>query len=193
MRIHLCRLVALLIICTTARAAEPPATTAPAAPTAPGVGEVAKDFTLKTIDDHPITLHELTPKSPVVLIVLRGWVGYQCPLCTKQVASFMARKDDLAKANAQVLMVYPGPAERLDLYARAFLKQKLPPNFSFVIDPDFTFTKQYGLRWNAKGESAYPATFVIDPQNKIRFAKVSTSHGGRAAVDEVLKAVAEIK
>ena len=43
--------------------------------------------------------------------------------------------------------------------------------------------------WDAPRETAYPSTFVIDQGGVIRFAKVSKSHGGRAATGEVLKAL----
>ena len=45
------------------------------------------------------------------------------------------------------------------------------------------------LRWEAKNETAYPATFVIDRERKIQVAKISMTHGGGVLVDEVLKAL----
>ncbi len=65
----------------------------------------------------------------------------------------------------------------------------LPENFTMVLDPDYTFTNAYGLRWDAPSETAYPSAFVIDRDGTIRFARVSTSHGGRAGADEILKAL----
>ena len=58
-----------------------------------------------------------------------------------------------------------------------------------MLDPDFEFTVGYRLRWEAKNETAYPATFVVDSSGKITFAKISMSHGERASADEVLKAL----
>src|SRR5262245_49588626 len=87
-------------------AAEP--TSQPAKP--PAVGAEARPAEFKTLDKRDVRLAELRDKGPVVLIVLRGWVGYQCPLCTKQVADFVAHSKDLEKYAAQVILVYPGPA-----------------------------------------------------------------------------------
>jgi thioredoxin-dependent peroxiredoxin len=42
-------------------------------------------------------------------------------------------------------------------------------------------------------ETAYPSTFVIDANRMIRYAKISMSHGDRAPVDAVLKALAAAK
>lgn len=159
----------------------------------PKVGEAATDFTLKTLDGKSVTLSAETAKSPVVLIVLRGWPGYQCPLCTRQIHEFVLVADAL-NAKARVLMVYPGPAADLKAHAEEFLKNKdWPEKFLFVTDPDYTFTKSYGLRWDAPGETAYPSTFVIDAKGKIQSAKISKGHGGRATAAEVLKTLAEIK
>ena len=57
------------------------------------------------------------------------------------------------------------------------------------LDPDYKFTNAYHLRWDAKAETAYPSTFVIDAERKVQFAKVSKSHGDRASADEVLEAL----
>ena len=51
----------------------------------PEVGDKAPDFTLKSLDDQTVRLGELTAKGSVVLVVLRGWPGYQCPICDRQV------------------------------------------------------------------------------------------------------------
>ncbi len=180
----------LAIAATLAIAAEP--ATKPAAP--PAAGEKARDFSLADLDGKQVTLTGLTKTGPVVLVVLRGWPGYQCPLCSTQVGQLRAKADELSKRGARVLLVYPGPKERLDERAREFLKEDaLPEGFHFVTDPDFAFVNAYGLRWDAPDETAYPSTFVIGKDNLVRFAKVSKTHGGRASVAEVLKALDDAK
>lgn len=169
-------------ICAFAPAAEPPK-----------VGDAAPDFTLKTLDDTAVSLSQETAKRPVVLVVLRGWPGYQCPLCTRQVHEFVQQAKSLSD-KARVLMVYPGPADNLKAHADEFLRDKQwPKAFLFVTDPDYVFTKAYGLRWEAKGETAYPSTFIVDKKGKVRFAKISKNHGGRSSAAEVAKALEAIK
>jgi thioredoxin-dependent peroxiredoxin len=169
---------ALFAVVTIVTAAEPPK-----------VGDTAPDFTLNTLDGKAVSLRQETAKQPVVLVVLRGWPGYQCPLCTKQVHEFV-KEAKAFTGKARVLMVYPGPAEKLKAHAEEFLRdQQWPKEFLFVTDPDYTFTKAYGLRWDAKGETAYPSTFIVDPKGKVRFAKISKSHGGRSSAAEVIKAL----
>jgi peroxiredoxin len=159
----------------------------------PKMGAAAPDFTLKTMDTKSVTLSAETAKLPVVLIVLRGWPGYQCPLCTRQVHEFVQQADAFV-GKAQVIMVYPGPAENLQAHAGDFLKDKTwPNNFMFVTDPDYAFTESYGLRWDAPGETAYPSTFVIDKKGMVQFVKISKSHGGRSTPAETLAMVAKLQ
>jgi thioredoxin-dependent peroxiredoxin len=135
-----------------------------------------------------VELKPLTATTRVVLVVLRGWPGYQCPLCTRQVQDFVSHAREFAERNVQVVMVYPGPAEQLKAHAGEFLQDKQwPANFLFVIDPDYTFTTAYGLRWDAKKETAYPSTFVIERGGVIRFAHISDSHGNRLSAQRTLE------
>lgn len=154
----------------------------------PRLGYKAPDFTLNTLDQQPVTLSKLTKDSSVVLVVLRGFPGYQCPICMIQVGDLKKHEKEIADANAKVVLVYPGPAANLDDRAAEFIKaRKLPEHFLFVTDPDYTFTDAYGLRWDAPKETAYPSTFVIDRQGTVRYLKSSKSHGDRAKTEEVLK------
>jgi peroxiredoxin len=156
----------------------------------PQVGSVAPDFTLKTLEDQSVRLSDLTAKSDVVLVVLRGWPGYQCPFCTRQAHDFVGNADKLKAAGVQVIMVYPGPANDLKAHASEFLQDKNWPNdFLFVLDPDYSFTKAYGLRWDAPKETAYPSTFIIGKNGKVIFAHVSKKHRDRVGSDTVLKAL----
>lgn len=93
----------------------------------PSVGEIAPDFTLNDLSGRSVKLSELTAKSPVVLVVLRGYPGYQCPICTRQVGELVAHVQDLNAATAQVVLVYPGSAAKLTERAGKFIKGKSLP------------------------------------------------------------------
>lgn len=156
----------------------------------PKTGDQAKPFALADLQGEKVTLEAATKEGPAVLIVLRGWPGYQCPLCTRQVGEFLGKAKQYQEADATVVLVYPGPAADLDEHAKEFVQGKtFPANYRFVLDPDYALIGDYGLRWDAPNETAYPSTFVIDEERKIVFAKVSSDHGGRTSAEEVLKAL----
>ena len=155
----------------------------------PKVGDKAPDFTLQSLDDKTVRLSELTAKGSVVLVVLRGWPGYQCPICDRQVQDFIQLKSRFAEAKAQLVFVYPGPASGLTAHADEFKKWKgkeWPKEFFYVLDPDYSMVNSYGLRWDAPRETAYPSTFVLDARGAVRFAKISQSHGDRTKAADVL-------
>ncbi len=157
----------------------------------PKMGDKAPDFTLATLDDQTVHLSDLTAKGNVVLIVLRGWPGYQCPLCAQQVRDYIGAAAGFAEAKARVVMVYPGPADDLKAHAKEFLSNKdWPKDFVFVIDPAFNMVKAYGLRWDAPGETSRPSTFVLDRKGMVRFVKISHSHGDRTTAADI---IAELK
>lgn len=160
----------------------------------PAVGEKASDFTLSTADGTQVRLHDRTAKSPVALVVLRGYPGYQCPVCSRQVGDLIANAKRIAEARGQVVLVYPGPGAKLTEHGREFLKRlELPANMTLVLDPDYRFTERYGLRWNAPNETAYPSTFVLDTRGVVRYANVSKNHGGRVPAAEVVKVLASLR
>ena len=166
---------------STSRAASPPQ-----------MGDIASDFTLSTLDGHAVRLNDLNTKSEVVLIVLRGWPGYQCPLCTAQAHNFIKNADKFKAVGVQVVMVYPGPADNLSSHATEFMQDKdWPKDFVLLLDPDYVFTQAYGLRWDAPDETAYPSTFVISRTGKITFAHVSHGHGARVKAEKILEILSD--
>jgi thioredoxin-dependent peroxiredoxin len=156
----------------------------------PKVGDQAPDFELLALGGEKVRLSTIAKQGQVAVVVLRGYPGYQCPVCSRQVRQFAEREKQFEAAGAEVLMIYPGPAHELQKRAAEFVQGRdLPNNFRLLLDPDYEFTNAWHLRWNAPRETAFPSTFVLDHDRKIRFAQISRSHGGRAAVDDVLAAL----
>jgi peroxiredoxin len=151
------------------------------------VGDVMRDFTLSRLDGQRIHLADLTKQGPVVVLMLRGWVGYQCPICTKQVGDYLRFAKDFQTAGANVVMIYPGAVDTVQGKAEDFMTGKtIPDKFHFVVDPDLKTVVLYDLRWDAPNETAYPSTFVFDRKGVTRYAKISHSHGDRSTATEVL-------
>jgi thioredoxin-dependent peroxiredoxin len=160
----------------------------------PLVGEKAPDFALSTPEGKSVRFSELVAKGPVVLVVLRGYPGYQCPYCNRQVQDFIQKSQGFADAGAHVVLIYPGPPQDLGARANEFLAdKKLPGNFDLLVDPGYTFTNLYGLRWDAAQETAYPSTFLVDQQGVVFFSKIVKEHGGRTTAAEILDAMPKPK
>ena len=50
-----------------------------------------------------------------------------------------------------------------------------------------------GLRWEAKNETAYPSTFVIEKTGKVRFSHVSKGHGDRVSAADAVRVVGKLE
>jgi peroxiredoxin Q/BCP len=125
----------------------------------------------------------------LVLVVLRGFPGYQCPYCVRQVHDFIGHASEFRAKNTRVLLVYPGPPADLDQHAKEFLakQSELPSDIFLVTDPDYAVTNQYGLRWDAPHETAYPSTFILNGKGIIVFEKISHTHGDRLSAEDALE------
>jgi peroxiredoxin len=147
----------------------------------PTVRTKAPDFTLSTPTGKTVTLSAEQSGHDLVLVILRGFPGYQCPYCVKQVHDFVDHASDFKAKNTRVLLIYPGPPADLDQHAKEFLEKQaeLPSNVVLVTDPDYKVTNLYGLRWDAPHETAYPSTFVLDKKGTVVFEKISHSNGDR--------------
>ncbi len=159
----------------------------------PKVGSKIKYFSGTTINGEDFQLSKLVGQGSVVIVMLRGFPGYQCAVCSTQVAGYIAKAEEFEKQrNTPVVFIYPGKVEKLEKRAKEFTapleeKEDLPYNFIFVIDQDYKITNHLGLRWNDPNETAYPAAFVIDHDGYVQYAKVSDNHRGRATAYEILE------
>ncbi len=154
----------------------------------PAVGDLAPDFNLPVVgEDDFLTLKDALADGPVVVVVLRGYPGYQCPLCSEQIGTLMNRAPALAKLSKHVILIYPGEASALEKHSEEFLgSRSLPEPLTIVRDPEMKMITEYGLRWNSPKETAYPAAFVIDKNGRVKWSKVSDSHAGRATAEEII-------
>lgn len=153
-------------------------------------GEPAKDFRLPAVAGQhsgEVQFSQVNASGPVVIVLLRGYPGSQCPACTAQVADLVKHADQFAAQKAQVLLIYPGAKSLLGQRADEFLQgTRLPKPLTFLLDPDLKFTKAYGLRWDAPNETSYPSTIIVDKQGKIAYLKISETHRGRSTAKEIL-------
>ena len=158
----------------------------------PKVGDQAGDHTLDDVDGKPVRFSEQLKAGPLVVVVLRGWPGYQCPFCTKQVADLLAHAKEFDGAGKARCWCTRG-RRRTTGPRREFRKgREFPASLRLLVDPDYRFAASHGLRWDAPNETVYPATFVLDRQGVVRFARVSHEHGGRVAAKEILRVLSSL-
>jgi len=155
----------------------------------PGVGQRAPDFELPLVGQKKfLSLRDEYRDGPVVVIVLRGYPGYQCPICKSQFNAVVNRAKALSSESKCVVLVYPGKADQLEKNSKRFLgSRKLPHPIKVVRDDDMQMVKEWGIRWEARNQTAYPATFVVDQNGRIAWKKISSTSAGRSTVEEILR------
>lgn len=157
-------------------------------------GDRIIDFELPIVgSDEYLKLSDECRQGAVVVVVLRGYPGYQCPICNRQFATLSNRAKALAKEAHRVILVYPGEVDQTENNAERFRgRRSLPQPLVLVRDEGMEMVEAWGLRWNARNETAYPATYVFDRNGRLRWHKVSKSHAGRSTVEEILKALRDL-
>lgn len=155
----------------------------------PDIGQRAPEFELPLVGQNKfLNLRDEYRDGPVVVIVLRGYPGFQCPTCKSQFNAVVNRARALSSETKCVVLVYPGEAEHLEKNSKRFLgSRKLPDPIRLVRDDDMQMVDDWGIRWQARNQTAYPATFVIDQNGRIAWKKVSSSSAGRSTVEEILR------
>jgi len=163
----------------------------PSVAATPSVGQRAPDFTLPTLDGTSLSLSSLASKGPVVLILLRGYPGYQCPFSQQQFLNYQQTAAQFAALGAQVVFIYPGTASKnlADDAAQMTGGQPLAANTHLVLDPDYAFANQYGLRWDDPNQTVYPSTFLVSKSRMIFFAHTGTSSSDLTPPTDALAAL----
>jgi len=160
-----------------------------------GVGDRVIDFDLPIVgSDDYLQLEKEIDHGVVVVVVLRGYPGYQCPICNQQLGQLINRASTLAQLAHRVIVVYPGDSDLLARHANDFVgSRRIPDPLVVVRDPGMKMVTQWGLRWDAPRETAYPAAYVIKKNRRVGWAKVSTSHAGRSTADEIIGELRRLK
>lgn len=157
------------------------------------VGDMIPAIDLVRMDGTKVNLAKEEQSSHLVVVLLRGYPGYQCPFCSQQVADILknARK---IKAKAKLVFVYPGQEFELSKKANQFAKQtSLPEKIDFLLDPGFAWTNSVGLRWEADAETSYPSTLIFDKSRKLTWSKISREHGDRTTGSEIVDLLNELR
>jgi peroxiredoxin len=164
--------------------------TAPIKDDAPANATAPSDFPKSFVDaaGNPVDLKTFLGRK-VVLVVLRGIPrdegGAFCPTCLAQAGSLMANKDEFSRRCAEVLVLFPGPTDRIGEFVQT-ARQKTPgePPLSFrlLMDQECEACDRLGIRDNL----AKPATYLLDTRGRVTYAYVGETSTDRPSVKAVL-------
>jgi peroxiredoxin len=136
-----------------------------------------------------VDLTQYRGKKKVVLIVLRGMPrsekGGFCPSCLAQTSSLMANQAEFAKLGAELLVVFPGPSDRIrEFLKKAALQTPGEPDrkFQMLLDQECRACDRLGIR----DDLAKPSTYILDTQGNLVYAYVGETSTDRPSVKAIL-------
>jgi len=132
-------------------------------------------------------------KSRVLLVILRGLKGRVCEYCTAQTQALQASADQFRALNCEIVIVYPGPTERLEQFVAAareyyqvhYGSPQPATSCKLTCDDGFQLVDKLELR----GDLARPAAFLIDEQSTIRYSWISKDKQDRPSCNLLLEAL----
>jgi peroxiredoxin len=151
----------------------------------------AEDFPLSFVDSEgqPVDLTQYRGKKKVVLVVLRGMPqspgGVFCPSCLAQTGSLLANQQEFARRGAEVLVVFPGPSDRLGEFLQTARRQtpgEPERSFRVCLDRECGACDRLGIR----ADLAKPSTYVLDTAGNLVYAYVGVTSTDRPSVKAVL-------
>ena len=92
--------------------------------------------------------------------------------------------------------MYVAAEKRAGLFKPEKFLAEHPISFPFLLDEDRAVAKAYGVHHGLGKDAiniARPATFVIDRGGRVRWIYVAASQAERAPVEELLRALGELK
>lgn len=158
---------------------------------APANATAPEDFPLDFVDadGQSVDLTQFRGKRKVVLVVLRGVArserGGLCPTCLAQTGSLMANRDEFARRGAAVLVVFPGPSERLPEFlerAKQITPGEPDKDIRVLLDRECAACRRLGIR----DDLAKPSTYILDTHGKVVYAYVGETSTDRPSVKAVL-------
>jgi peroxiredoxin len=141
-------------------------------------------------DGKSVDLASYRGKSNVLLVVVKGMPqqtgGVFCPGCLAQVSSLTANHEEFKKRDTEIVMVFPGPADKLPQFLSDAKvngeagNPKVP--FTLLLDQDLKAVDALGIRDNL----AKPSTYILDKQGNAVFAFVGETTTDRPSVKALL-------
>jgi peroxiredoxin len=109
-------------------------------------------------------------------------------------AQFESRKPEIDAAGVQVAHI--AAEKRNGAWKPGRFLEKRPVSFPFLLDEDRAVTKAYGLHHLMGIDAiniAHPATLIVDRAGTVRYIYRGDNQLDRVPVDDVLKALSELR
>lgn len=146
----------------------------------PRVGDVAPDFELEGTDGR-FRLSEQRGSRVVLLF----YPGDETPVCTKQFCSYRDRADDMSALDAVVVGI---SGQDIDSHRDFTSHHGL--TVPLLADPDKSVARSYGVTRPVLGTQR--ATFIVDADGTIAWAKVHALGLDYVSVDELAATLASL-
>lgn len=159
------------------------------APANADVGQLELPLTFVDAEGQSVDLAKYRGKQKVVLIVLRGMPqkpgGAFCPSCLAQTSSLLANQQEFIERSVAVLVVYPGPTDRLgEFLAKAKSQTSGEPAaiFQVLLDQECLACAKLGIR----DDLAKPSTYILDSAGKLVYAYVGETSTDRPSIKAIV-------
>ncbi|MBA3709845.1 MAG: redoxin family protein, partial [Planctomycetes bacterium] len=152
------------------------------------IGKVLPQTRFLSSDGEVIDLASFAGQKPVVIVLLRGFAGQVCLYCAAQTAALCNRITELQKAGAEVVVVYPGPAESIPTFLQAVQTlRKDPPPVTVALDVSLLLVRALGVEDNL----SRPTSVILDRAGKVSYVYVGKTIADRPSVDDLLHELAK--
>jgi peroxiredoxin len=157
-----------------------------------------KSLSLVDTAGQPKILGDVAPGKYLVVVMTRGYNGAVCPYCSSQIARMIAKYQEIADRNAEVIVIYPVAAESERARYDEFLRKlnsidqrgaEAPPPFPVLLDIGLKVVDTLGIR----KDLSKPATYILDPTGSIRFAYVGTTLNDRPSVKAIVQQLEKLQ
>ena len=153
-----------------------------------------KDLQFTNKDGKAVKLADYLGKKNVALVFTQGFNGMICPFCTTQTSRLVANYEKFVQRNCEVIVVYPGPDDRVGDFVKAALKTEKEQvdnvPFPIVLDRDFQATDYF----NIHSTHAHPSTYLIDRNGGVQLAYVGADNtADRPSIKALLEKLDEIE
>lgn len=167
------------------------------------INDIAPKFHLRGVDENSVTLDSF--KGRAFALIFTRYVG--CPVCQMHTIEYKRRYRELADAGLEIVMIFQSTTERLKQYS---VKEVLP--FPALSDAKGVSYQTYGVDAGLLGflsvknispivrslksghkhgrfegnEFQYPAAFIIDENQKIKYTHYGKTVTDSLGADELL-------